>query len=268
MDKRFRAGSESAGYGRKMQSRAGCKTTGGLSFVNFKSPQSAHSKKFLANRILFDLPEKDLEMLLPYAERVQLARNEYVCQPHEFIYSIYFPESAVISECQILEDGKMVEVAMVGKEGLLGISSLLNDSTARNWGQATIAGSALRVNAKIFREIFSRCAALQRIFFSYLDFYIGQISQRVICNSHHLIEERLCSWLLMIEERAGSGYVPLTQEDIARFLGVHRPSVTNIMQALREKQIIDYVRGNILILDREKLKNAACACYTILRMPS
>jgi CRP-like cAMP-binding protein len=218
-------------------------------------------KKFTVNRLLESLPNNDLVRLLPYLERVEFEGEEYVYQPEDEIEYIYFPETAVMSEFQILEDGRTVEFAMTGREGVVGLSAIFNGQTAANWTQISVAGTALKANARILKEEFNRGGELHAVFLDYINNYIGQISQRVVCNSYHTVEQRLCSWLLMLQDRNKTDKVPLTQEQIARLLGVHRPSVTQIAQILRRRKIINYMRGKISIIDRAKLENSACECY-------
>jgi CRP-like cAMP-binding protein len=218
-------------------------------------------KSFTSNGLLESLPKNDLAYLLPYLERVTFEVEEYLYQPDDEIEYIYFPETAVISEFQILEDGRTVEIAMTGSEGVIGLSAVFNGQQAVNWSQVTVSGTALKIKTQLLKEEFSRGGALHTLFLDYINIYIGQISQRVICNSYHTVEQRFCSWLLMLHDRNKNPRVPLTQEQIARFLGVHRPSITQIAQVLRRKKIINYLRGKISIVDRPKLENTACECY-------
>ncbi|HEY0429996.1 MAG TPA: Crp/Fnr family transcriptional regulator [Pyrinomonadaceae bacterium] len=221
-------------------------------------------KRFTANHLLESLSNNELAKLLPFLERVEFAGDEYVYQPDDAIEFIYFPETAVMSEFQILEDGRTVEIAMTGREGVIGLSAIFNGQHAANWTQISVAGTALKINTLILKDEFICGGELHAAFLDYINNYIGQISQRVICNSYHTVEQRFCSWLLMLQDRNKNPRVPMTQEQIARLLGVHRPSVTQIAQTLRRKKIINYIRGKISITDREKLENSACECYGVI----
>ena len=218
-------------------------------------------KKQTINEILNSLPPNILKNVLSLMEQVNLEAGEYLYQPEDVINYFYFPETAIVSDFQILEDGKTLEVAMIGREGVAGITSIFNTHLSPNWLQVSIPGKALRIESKVFRQEFSSNQHLQLLLHEYVNLYIAQISQKVICNSHHSVEERLCCWLLMISDRCGRNTLALTQEQIAGFLGVHRPSITLITQSLRKKGIIDYLRGKILILDKRKLESASCDCY-------
>jgi CRP-like cAMP-binding protein len=133
-----------------------------------------------------------------------------------------------------------------------------------HWTQAVIPGTALRLRAKVVKDEFARGGAMQRLILAYASDHIEQLSQRAICNGRHTVEERLCSWLLMIHDRAGDDQLTLTHEQIARHLGTRRSGITDTAIALRERQIISYSRGQICIIDRPGLEMAACECYRTL----
>ncbi len=219
-------------------------------------------KTFLANRLLNALPDIDFARLLPNLQTVSFKGGEDVYQPDGSSDFLYFPETAVFSQLNILEDGRTVETAMIGSEGIAGMSSVLSFQPATPWTQALIAGSALRINAQIFKQEFNRGGFLQAEVLDYLNSYVTQISQKVICNNHHRIEERFSTWLLMLDDRNEKSKLVLTHDQIARFLGVHRPSISCVAQDLRDDGVIDYIRGQIFILDRQRLKSLACECYS------
>ena len=219
-------------------------------------------KQHLSNQLLAAQTEEVYDELLPYLETVCLAGSEYLYQPGDHVDFVYFPETAVISEFQILEDGRTVEIAMIGSEGLLGLLPLFNSGLAINWTQVSVNGTAAKIDSRIFEKKINCHPELQKHLFEYIAVYVRHISQRSVCNSYHGIEQRFCSWLLMLQDRKKSNKIQLTQEQIARSLGVHRPSLTHIAQNLRAKKIIDYVRGKIFILNRAELENSACACFS------
>ena len=226
------------------------------------------AKSHLNNQLLAAQSEEVYKELLPYLETVCLSGSDYIYQPGSHADYIYFPETAVISEFQILEDGRTVEIAMTGREGVLGLLPLFNSGIAVNWTQVSVNGTAAKINSRVFEKKLARHPEFQKRLFEYITDYVRQISQRSVCNSYHVIEQRFCSWLLMIQERKKSNKIPLTQEQIARSLGVHRPSLTHIAQNLRARKIIDYVRGKIYILNRTELENSACACFSEIRLHS
>lgn len=223
------------------------------------------SENFSKNKILSALPAEVFAKLLPHLQTISIASGENVYHSGDNGYYVYFPETAVFSQLNVLEDGRTVETAMIGSEGFLGISTVLScENNSALWTQAIIGGNALRINASIFKQEFQTCGFLHTSFLEYLNFYIKQITQKAVCNNHHLIEERFSTWLLMLDDRCGNDRLVLTHEQIAHFLGVHRPSVTCIAQDLRQNGIIDYCRGRINILDRQKLEMSACECYMMV----
>lgn len=237
-----------------------------LNWVGKSYPARFYEKtkpeRFLNNHLIAALPEEIYEELLPYMENVSLAGGEYIYHSGDPVDFLYFPETSVVSEFQILEDGRTVEIAMIGREGVLGLLPVFDSGKAINWTQVCVSGIAAKINSRIFEKKITRHAEFQKKLFEYITEYVRQISQRSVCNSYHVIEQRFCSWLLMIQDRKKSNKIPLTQEQIARSLGVHRPSLTHIAQNLRAKKIIDYVRGKIYILNRAELENSACACFS------
>lgn len=221
-------------------------------------------KKLFANRLLAAQPDGEAARLARQMQLVSFKPGEVIYQPESDCDYVYFPETAVFSQMSILENGKTVETAMIGSEGMLGLSSVLDFHPVNFWTQTLIGGSAYRMNARVFRQEFKRGELLQTAFLEYINVYIKQISQRAVCNNHHRIESRFSTWLLMLADRSRQLKLSLTQEQIAAVLGVQRPSVTCIAQNLRSHGIIEYIRGRI-ILNRRKLETAACECYAAVK---
>lgn len=222
----------------------------------------AKRQPLIVNKILSALPERELERLKVCLQPVNFADGETVHQPDDYGKFIYFPETAVFAQLNILQDGRTVETAMIGSEGVTGITTALEDrSTPIPWTQVLTGGTALRISVSIFRQEFVANKHLQTAVFDYLKNYIEQISRKTVCNQHHLIEEKFATWLLMLDDRREANKLVLTHEQIARHLGVHRPSVSCVAQTMRDKKIIAYSRGHISIINRQNLLAAACECY-------
>ena len=230
----------------------------------FRSPEKTLSVLGTLNDLIRKMPAAVLKKLEPHTKKVTFAAGEFLYRPDEQIDWLYFPETAVISELQILEDGRTIEVSITGHEGAVGIPSVYFPGRAANWVQVCGPGTALKIKRDAFRKEIRNLEWVNLLFQEYIQSYIRQISQKVACNAHHSVEERFCAWLLMLQDRCPRSRLKLTQEHIARVLGVYRPSVTCIAQQLRDSALIDYVRGNIVILDREKLKERSCGCYAEL----
>jgi len=214
------------------------------------------------NEILRGLPADMRRLLEAASKQVTLTKEQFLYQEGDRLDYLYFPVTAVISEFKILEDGRMVEIAVTGKEGAIGLSSVFSDAhTAQNCTQVSQAGLATRVDAVTFEKMLQANDKLRIGLSRFVNIYIRQISQKAICNMYHSVKERLCTWLLMLQDRSGRSTLNLTHEQIARTLGVYRPSITCIAQELRESKLINYSRGGISIRNRALIEDSACACY-------
>lgn len=228
------------------------------------SPQAAFDPT-PSNALLASLPADLQNLLAPALKPVMLRKEQFLYQEDDVLDFIYFPITAVVSEFKMLEDGRMVEIAVTGNEGAIGLSSLYSDSkTAMNYTQVSQAGSAKRIDAVTFDKILRSNDKLRAGLNKFVNQYIRQISQKAICNMYHSVKERFCTWLLMVQDRCGRSTLNLTHEQIARTLGVYRPSITCIAQELREMKLINYSRGGISICNRERVKKSACTCYSEL----
>lgn len=221
------------------------------------------------NLILNALPAEMHRILQPSLKPVVLTKEQFLYQEEDHLDWIYFPVSAVVSEFKILEDGRMVEIAVTGREGAVGLSSLFSDThVAPNCTQVSQAGMAQRIDAETFDKILRSNEKIRTGLSHFMDLYIRQISQKAICNMYHSVKERLCTWLLMVQDRCGRRILNLTHEQIARTLGVYRPSITCIAQEMRESKLINYSRGGVVICDRKRIEQSACSCYLEIGYPT
>jgi CRP-like cAMP-binding protein len=231
----------------------------------YTSPKPIPFNGLLTNKLLAALPGPDFARLLPRLEPVSLISGQDVYKFGEAIDFAYFPETVVISQIYFLEDGSTTGAAIVGREGMTGLSAIFDSRPPTYWTRITIAGSALRVEQEVIKREFARGEAMQKLLLGYTSTRLAQLSQRAVCNGRHNLEGRLCTWLLMIHDRASEQQLPLTHEEIAHHLGARRAGVTSSCNVLRDNGIIHYRRGLIRILDREKLESVACECYRMLR---
>lgn len=223
-------------------------------------------KKSFANQLLNSLTDRDYANLAPYLETVSLSCGEELNKPGENINYVYFPEDAAVSQFQCFADGSTAEVIMVGNEGMVGLSAVFGAPPQPScWTQAMTGGKVSRIKPDILKEEFSHNPSLQFLLLNYANSYIAQLSQRVLCNIRHVAEARFCTWLLLLQDRTQNECLQLTQEQIAVCLGINRPTVTILAQTLKENGVIDYSRGCIRILDRQRLENSACECYQTTR---
>ena len=212
------------------------------------------------NQILMQSAQ-DFAELSPFLERVSLGSEEVIHQYGDEINYVYFPETSVVSEYQILEDGRMTEVAMIGKEGVTGLEVVLDSSMAKNWMRISVPGKALRIKSKAFKHEFNYNDRFRQVILNYINYYLEQTSQKIICTCYHLAEKRFCSWLLMLQDRSENRNVQITHEQVSQFIGTQRATVSRIIHLLREQKIIKSGRGSIIILDRQRLEDKACSCY-------
>ena len=218
------------------------------------------------NLLVDSLPEVSRERLAPLLKRKVLEPGVTLARPGETTVRIFFPVTSVISEYQILRDGRTLEVALTGREGVVGLHAVLGEQPAPNFAESIIRGEAFEASAEEFRELLEEMPRLTSAMFDYLNGYFTQVSHRVICSNYHSIEQRLCLWLLMVRDRTGRDSVEITQEKLGSVLGAQRPSVTVVTQEMRDKGMIDYDRGVISLLDPGALETGACNCYEDLRL--
>jgi len=216
------------------------------------------------NRILNALPPEEYEHLSPRLERISLPLRQVLYHPDQPITHVYFPESGTVSVVSVFEDGRNVEVGMVGNEGMFGLNVFMGSVSTPLEAVVQLPGEGLRMRADVLREEFKRCGPLQDLLLRYTQAFIMQVAQNAACNRAHHIEGQIIKWLLMCQDRAHSQELELTQEFIATMLGVRRPGVTETAGLLRDRGLIDYVRGHITIANREGLEALTCECYQLV----
>lgn len=219
----------------------------------------------IANSLLAALPYKDYQHLLPGLEEVTLTFGDTIYDPGAVIRHVYFPNDSLVSLLTLVEGHLALEVGLIGREGMLGVSLALgiNVSPVRALVQGT--GTALRMKSARFMQEFRRSLPMQREIYLYTHALMAQVTQTAACNRFHVVEARLARWLLMTQDRVKSDEFRLTQEFLAHMLGVRRVGVTKAASALQRQKMISYSRGNIRILDRKKLEAACCPCYEIVK---
>lgn len=224
---------------------------------------SVASKNDLLRHLFENQSVKDL--LLPELRMVTLSTNQVLFEQGDQIDTVYFPLDSVVSGLVIMEDGTTVETAMVGRESLVGISSILGSGKSRQWTWVLLSGNALALDAKTLERSFVQNEAALRAFLQSYRYLVTQVSQRCVCSTRHTILERLCCWLLMIHDRVGGDNLKLTQELIASRLGARRAGITVAAGMLQEMHAIEYRRGQLHIKDRQVLERAVCECYNMMR---
>jgi CRP-like cAMP-binding protein len=217
------------------------------------------------NRLLASLPRKSYTELLPGLADVSLVFGDVLYEPGARIRDVYFPQKSVVSLLTVVDGRDALEVGLVGREGMVGIQLALGVDVSPVRALVQGAGPAMQMSAVHFRKAFDASAALQRGLYRYTHGLMAQITQTAACNRFHRVEARLARWLLMTRDRVDSAQFRLTQEFLSHMLGVRRVGVTEAASALQERGLIEYSRGNILILDHKGLEAAACSCYELVR---
>ncbi|HEV7377344.1 MAG TPA: Crp/Fnr family transcriptional regulator [Pyrinomonadaceae bacterium] len=216
------------------------------------------------NRLLANLDVEEYELLAPHLETVSLSMSEVLFRPEDQLQHVYFPTTSIVSLLTDLSDGSGMEVGLVGREGMVGISAVLGGSETK---VATVQGQgeALRMKAEKLRDEFSRGGVLQNALLRYTHALMTQISQSVVCNARHPVEGRLARWLLMYHDRLEHDEFELTHEFIANMLGVRRAGISEVANKLQELGFISYQRGRVKILNRKGMEEFACECYPIVK---
>src|SRR5687768_7257204 len=214
------------------------------------------------NRLLAALPAADYARILPSLTVVPLKLKDVLHKPGEPIQDVYFPGGGFCSMLTVLEDGNMVEIATIGREGMVGVAAVLDGSPVTS--TAMVQGeteTCYRMNVDAFRRELDRRGAFHELMAHFAQALFGFVAQSTACNAIHTVEQRLARWLLMAQDRMGSDEFPLTQEFVAMMLGTSRPTVTVVAGTLQKAGLITYHRGHVTIVDREKLEAASCECY-------
>jgi CRP-like cAMP-binding protein len=217
------------------------------------------------NEFVAALPRAVAARLEPYLESVPLQKKEVLFRAHEPLRAVYFPTSAVISLVSRLESGEMLEVGLIGRDGLAG-AALFPGMTSMSWdGVVQIAGLAQRISADVLRQEMLASAPLSWAIARYAQVLLIRSMQMSLCNMFHPVEQRCMRWLLTIADLVDGDVLPLTHDLIATMLGIRRPTVTLVLGSLRRAGLITDERGRIVLRDRTKLEAVCCECYVTMR---
>ena len=219
------------------------------------------SQNFLLNA----MPQEVVERLCPNLERIPMPPGQVLCEPSVPMRDAYFPATSIVSMSYVMESGISAEIALIGREGMVGVPLLLGTATSTVQASVQSAGFGFRLPGRCLIEEFARGGKLMQVLLRYTGFLIGQMEQTAACNRHGTLDQRLCRWLLLSLDRLASNELTMTHELIANALGVKRAGVTEAATRLRNEGAIDYRRGHIEVLDRPILERHACECYRIDR---
>lgn len=219
----------------------------------------------IANKLLALLPHKEYRRLFPKLEKVALNYGEDIYEPGAMIGDVYFPNSGIISLLASIENTALLEVGIVGSEGMIGLGVFLGVKTSINRAIVQGDGSAMKIKTADFLVECDSGGALPKILRRFTHSLLAQISQSAICFRFHEVEARLARWLLMTADRMESNEFQMTQDFLSNMIGVRREAVNKSAVILQNKEIIEYTRGKMRILDRAKLEKISCQCYTLIK---
>jgi CRP-like cAMP-binding protein len=217
------------------------------------------------NLLLATLSQVELERLSPRLELVDMALGHVLYESERPLDHLYFPIDSIVSLLYVLESGASAEIAVVGREGVVGVSIFMGGQTTPNRAVVQSAGHAYLLPAALLMEEFRRGGTLQHLMLRYTQSLLTQMAQTAVCNRHHSVDQQLCRWLLLSLDRLPHPEITMTQELIANMLGVRREGVTESAGKLQKAGVITYQRGHIKVLDRPKLERMSCECYEVVR---
>ena len=226
---------------------------------------ASHAAPRTGNSLIDALDESERNLLLAVTRQVRLDAEESIYEFDDTIQHVYFPLDTVFSTCSLMEDGSSAEIALTGRDGVVGISAAFDAQNSRNWTSALIAGRALRLEISLLQNLLRDNDNLRLAFFDFYRRLMTQISQRAVCNGRHTLLQRFCFWLLLVHDRAENDEISLTHEIIARKLGARRAGITNIAGSLQETGAITYSRGMIRVQSRKLLEREVCECYGAIK---
>ncbi|HEX2789045.1 MAG TPA: Crp/Fnr family transcriptional regulator [Steroidobacteraceae bacterium] len=217
------------------------------------------------NLLLAALPEAEGARWMPHLEPVNMPLGHVLYESGTRLSHVYFPTTSIISLLYVMENGASAEIAVVGQEGIVGISLFMGGESTPSRAVVQSAGQGLKLRANLMMQEFNRGGPVMHLLLRYTQALITQMAQTAVCNRHHSLDQQLCRWLLLSLDRLQSNQLVMTQELIANMLGVRREGVTEAAGQLHKAGLIRYQRGHITILDRAGLERRTCECYAVVK---
>ncbi len=217
------------------------------------------------NHLLDALPPEDLERLMPHLKLIELPLGHVLYESGGRQRRVYFPTTAIVSLLYMMVDGASAEIAVVGNEGLVGVSIFMGGDTTPSRAVVQSAGCAYQLSGRVLKEEFTRGGILQYRLLRYTQALLTQMAQTAVCNRHHSLDQQLCRWLLLSLDRLTGNELVTTQELISQMLGVRREGVTEAAGNLQNAGLIEYRRGHITVLNRSGLEKRTCECYGVVK---
>ncbi len=217
------------------------------------------------NHLLAALPEAERQRWLPQLEWVEMPLGQVLYESGSTLSHVYFPTTAIVSLLYVMENGDSAEIAVVGNEGIAGISLFMGGGSTPSRAVVQSAGEGFRLNSQTMKDEFDRAGPVLHLLLRYTQALITQMAQTAVCNRHHSLDQQLCRWLLLSLDRLQGNELVMTQELIANMLGVRREGVTEGALKLQQSGLIRYARGRITVLDRQGLEQRSCECYAVVK---
>jgi CRP-like cAMP-binding protein len=218
------------------------------------------------NFLLAALPDPEWQRWLPLLEKVEMPLGQVLYESGATLTHVYFPTTSIISLLYVMENGASAEIAVVGNEGLVGVSLFMGGESTPSRAVVQSAGHGFRLKAQLMKDEFDRAGPVLHLLLRYTQALITQMAQTAVCNRHHSLDQQLCRWLLLSLDRLQSNELVMTQELIANMLGVRREGVTEAALKLQQAGLISYARGHITVLDRAGLEKRTCECYAVVKL--
>jgi CRP-like cAMP-binding protein len=217
------------------------------------------------NHLLAALSPSERERIYPYLQLVPMPLGKVLYESGDVQRHVYFPIDSIISLLYVMADGASAEISVVGNEGLVGVSLFMGGETTPSRAIVQSGGHAYQLIGQRLKDEFHRTGGMQLLLLRYTQALITQMAQTAVCNRHHSVDQQLCRWLLLSLDRLPSNELTMTQELIANMLGVRREGVTEAAGKLQKLDVIRYARGQITVLDRSKLEELCCECYSVVK---
>ena len=218
------------------------------------------------NQLLSALSDSDRKRWLPHMELVDMPLGKVLYESGGTLSHVYFPISSIVSLLYVMEDGASAEIAVVGFEGLVGVSLFMGGQSTPSRAVVQSAGKAYRLQANLMMQEFNRAGPVLHLLLRYTQALITQMAQTAVCNRHHSLDQQLCRWLLLSLDRLDNNELVMTQELISNMLGVRREGVTQAAGHLHTAGLIKYHRGRITVLNRDGLEKRTCECYAVVKL--
>ena len=217
------------------------------------------------NHLLAAFPIDVSKRVFPDMQLVTLTLGQVLYEPGDTMSHVFFPVDSIVSLLYVMADGRSAEIAVIGNEGLVGISLFMGGESTSSRAVVQSAGLAFRWSGTKLKAEFNLQTRMQTLLLRYTQALITQMTQTAVCNRHHSIDQQLCRWLLLSLDRLPDNHLVMTQELIANMLGVRREGVTEAAGKLQDMKVIEYHRGKITVLDRPMLETLSCECYEVVR---